>query len=57
MFSSLCTNSEMVMHVDDLDATIQMMLYMDRSYTKVYSSAPTLELRDKVVAVQTHRVV
>lgn len=36
------------MRVDELDATIQMMLYTDQSYSKAYSSAPTIELRDKV---------
>lgn len=36
------------MRVDELDATIQMMLYTDHTYTKVYSSAPTIELRNKV---------
>ncbi|KAM9351944.1 zona pellucida glycoprotein d [Symphorus nematophorus] len=41
-------SSETVMRVDELDATIQMMLYTDHSYTKAYSSAPTIELRDKV---------
>ncbi|XP_059191510.1 zona pellucida glycoprotein d [Centropristis striata] len=41
-------SSETVMRVDDLDATIQMMLYTDRSYSKAFSSAPTIELRDKV---------
>ncbi|XP_037306523.2 zona pellucida glycoprotein d [Pungitius pungitius] len=40
--------SEMVMHVDELDANIQMMLYTDQSYSKAYSSAPTIGLRDKV---------
>lgn len=40
--------SETVMRVDELDATIQMMLYTDHTYTKVYSSAPTIELRNKV---------
>ncbi|XP_035521220.1 zona pellucida glycoprotein d [Morone saxatilis] len=39
---------ETVMRVAELDATIQMMLYTDHSYTKAYSSAPTIELRDKV---------
>lgn len=43
------TNSETVMHVDELDATIQMMLYTDHMYTQPYRSAPTIELRDKVV--------
>ncbi|XP_044049029.1 zona pellucida glycoprotein d [Siniperca chuatsi] len=41
-------STETVMRVDDLDATIKMMLYTDHSYTKAYSSAPTIELRDKV---------
>ncbi|XP_041794476.1 zona pellucida glycoprotein d [Chelmon rostratus] len=41
-------SSETVMRVDELDATIQMMLYTDHSYTEAYSSAPTIELRDKV---------
>uniref|UniRef100_A0A3P8TY13 Zona pellucida glycoprotein d n=1 Tax=Amphiprion percula TaxID=161767 RepID=A0A3P8TY13_AMPPE len=41
-------SSEMVMRVDELDATIQMMLYKDHTYTKAYTSAPTIELRDKV---------
>ncbi|XP_034540893.1 zona pellucida glycoprotein d isoform X2 [Notolabrus celidotus] len=41
-------STETVMRVDDLDATVQLMLYTDRSYTKAYSSAPTIELRDKV---------
>lgn len=41
-------DSETVMRVDDLDATIQMMLYTDHTYTKAYTSAPSIELRDKV---------
>lgn len=41
-------DSETVMRVDELDATIQMMLYTDHTYTKAFSSAPTIELRDKV---------
>ncbi|XP_042352507.1 zona pellucida glycoprotein d [Plectropomus leopardus] len=41
-------STEAVMRVDDLDATIQMMLFTDRSYSKAYTSAPTIELRDKV---------
>uniref|UniRef100_A0A3B4VH35 Zona pellucida glycoprotein d n=1 Tax=Seriola dumerili TaxID=41447 RepID=A0A3B4VH35_SERDU len=41
-------SSEKVMRVDELDATIQMMLYTDHTYTKAFSSAPTIELRDKV---------
>lgn len=48
LVSSVCADSETVMHVDELDATIQMMLYTDYTYTKVYSSAPTIELRNKV---------
>ncbi|XP_034391544.1 zona pellucida glycoprotein d [Cyclopterus lumpus] len=41
-------SSEMVMHVDELDAKIQMMLYTDQSYSEAYTSSPTIELRDKV---------
>ncbi|XP_049928595.1 zona pellucida glycoprotein d [Epinephelus moara] len=41
-------STETVMRVDELDATIQMMLYTDQSYSEAYSSAPTIELRDKV---------
>ncbi|CAJ1057251.1 zona pellucida glycoprotein d isoform X2 [Xyrichtys novacula] len=41
-------SAETVMRVDDLDATVQLMLYTDNSYTKAYSSAPSIELRDKV---------
>lgn len=36
------------MRVDDLDATVQLMLYTNRYYTKAYSSSPAIELRDKV---------
>ncbi|XP_071771042.2 zona pellucida glycoprotein d [Centroberyx gerrardi] len=41
-------SSETVMRVDELDATVQMMLYTDHTYTEAYSRAPTIELRDKV---------
>ncbi|XP_040894764.1 zona pellucida glycoprotein d [Toxotes jaculatrix] len=41
-------SSETVMRVDELNATIQMMLYTDHTYTKPFRSAPTIELRDKV---------
>ncbi|KAM6937365.1 zona pellucida glycoprotein d [Xenentodon cancila] len=41
-------SSEMVMHVDEMDATVQMTLYSDHSYAKAYTSTPTIELRDKV---------
>ncbi|TDH09174.1 hypothetical protein EPR50_G00083800 [Perca flavescens] len=47
-FPVIPSSSETVMHVDELDATIQMMLYTDDSYSKAHSSAPTIELRDKV---------
>ncbi|XP_072291144.1 zona pellucida glycoprotein d [Eucyclogobius newberryi] len=40
--------SETVVRVDELDATIQMMLYTDHSYSTAYSRAPTIELGDKV---------
>ncbi|KAM9854307.1 zona pellucida glycoprotein d [Aulostomus maculatus] len=41
-------SSEMVIKMQELDATIQMMLYTDDTYTEAYKSAPTIELRDKV---------
>ncbi|KAK5928431.1 hypothetical protein CgunFtcFv8_013496 [Champsocephalus gunnari] len=41
-------SSEAVIRVDELDATIELMLYTDQSYSKAYSSSPTIELRDKV---------
>ncbi|XP_008309362.1 zona pellucida glycoprotein d [Cynoglossus semilaevis] len=41
-------SSEMVVRVDELDATIQMLLYTDHTYTKAFTSAPTIELRDNV---------
>ncbi|KAM8860790.1 zona pellucida glycoprotein d [Synchiropus picturatus] len=41
-------SSETVMRVDDLDATIQMMLFTDETYSSAFTSAPTIELRDKV---------
>ncbi|KAA8590089.1 hypothetical protein FQN60_014023, partial [Etheostoma spectabile] len=43
----------MVMRVDELDATIQMTLYTDDSYSDAYSSAPTIELGDKWVLGHT----
>uniref|UniRef100_A0A3Q3MDZ5 Zona pellucida glycoprotein d n=2 Tax=Mastacembelus armatus TaxID=205130 RepID=A0A3Q3MDZ5_9TELE len=41
-------SSEKVMHFEEIDATIQMMVYTDHTFTKAFSSAPTIELRDKV---------
>ncbi|KAM9807761.1 zona pellucida glycoprotein d [Neosynchiropus ocellatus] len=41
-------SSETVMRVDELDATIQMMLFTDETYLSAFTSAPTIELRDKV---------
>ncbi|XP_041853227.1 zona pellucida glycoprotein d isoform X2 [Melanotaenia boesemani] len=41
-------SSEMMMHVDEMEATIQMMLYLDHSFTEAYTTTPTIELRDKV---------
>uniref|UniRef100_A0A672I816 Matrix metallopeptidase 15a n=1 Tax=Salarias fasciatus TaxID=181472 RepID=A0A672I816_SALFA len=41
-------SSETVMHVDELDATIQMLLYTDKTFARAYSSLPSIELRDKV---------
>ncbi|XP_068594987.1 zona pellucida glycoprotein d [Brachionichthys hirsutus] len=40
--------SETVLQIDELEATIQMILYTDESYTEAYSSAPSIELRNKV---------
>ncbi|XP_072241218.1 zona pellucida glycoprotein d [Leuresthes tenuis] len=47
-FPVLPISSEMVMHADEMDATVQMMLYSDLTYSKPFTSAPTIELRDKV---------
>ncbi|XP_061630968.1 zona pellucida glycoprotein d [Phyllopteryx taeniolatus] len=41
-------SSEAMVRVDELEATIRMMLYMDHSYTTAFSSAPTVELGDQV---------
>uniref|UniRef100_A0A8D3ALE4 Zona pellucida glycoprotein d n=1 Tax=Scophthalmus maximus TaxID=52904 RepID=A0A8D3ALE4_SCOMX len=41
-------SSEMVLRVDELDAVIQLMLYKDHTYTKAFTSSPTIELQDKV---------
>ncbi|XP_037622699.1 zona pellucida glycoprotein d [Sebastes umbrosus] len=46
-------SSETVMRVHELDASIQMMLYTDHSYSEAYSSAPSIELRDKVYVAVT----
>ncbi|XP_074521179.1 uromodulin-like isoform X1 [Halichoeres trimaculatus] len=47
-FQIIPFSTETVMRVDDLDARVQLILYTDHSYTKAYSSAPAIELRDKV---------
>uniref|UniRef100_A0A3Q2VRQ2 Zona pellucida glycoprotein d n=1 Tax=Haplochromis burtoni TaxID=8153 RepID=A0A3Q2VRQ2_HAPBU len=47
-FSVSPISSETVMRVDELEAKIRMMLYTDHTYTKPYTSSPTIELRDKV---------
>ncbi|XP_056272253.1 zona pellucida glycoprotein d [Pseudoliparis swirei] len=47
-FPVLYFSSEMVMHVEEVDAKIHMMLYTDQSYSQAYTSSPTIELRDKV---------
>ncbi|XP_077596487.1 zona pellucida glycoprotein d [Stigmatopora nigra] len=41
-------SSEAMVRVDELEATIQIMLYTDHSYTTAFSSAPTIELGDQV---------
>lgn len=40
--------SETVMHANELDVTIQMKLYADQTYTKAFTTAPTIELGEKV---------
>ncbi|XP_061773033.1 zona pellucida glycoprotein d [Nerophis ophidion] len=40
--------SEAMVRVDELEAIIQMSLYTDQSYTQAFTSAPTIELGDKV---------
>ncbi|CAL9697183.1 unnamed protein product [Knipowitschia caucasica] len=40
--------SETVVRVEELEATIQMMLYTDHSYNQPYTFAPSIELGDKV---------
>ncbi|RVE72344.1 hypothetical protein OJAV_G00060990 [Oryzias javanicus] len=47
-FPVIPVSSEMVMHVDEMDATIQMMLYSDHTYTEAFTVSPTIELREKV---------
>ncbi|XP_067359025.1 zona pellucida glycoprotein d isoform X2 [Channa argus] len=47
--------SEAVIHADEVDITIQMMLYTDHTFTKAFSSAPTIELSDKVYVEVTVR--
>ncbi|XP_058502104.1 zona pellucida glycoprotein d [Solea solea] len=46
-------STEMVVRVDELDATIQMLLYTDHTYTQAFVSAPTIELRDEVYVAVT----
>lgn len=43
-----CVNSETLMRVDDLDATVKMLLYTDETYTNAIVSSPVIELREKV---------
>lgn len=42
--SSLRTDRDIVMRVDDLDATIQMHLCHDENYTKIYDVSQDIEL-------------
>lgn len=44
----VCLYSETLMRVDDLDATVKMLLYTDETYTSAIVSAPVIELREKV---------
>lgn len=36
------------MRVDDLDATVKMLLYTDETYSNAIVSAPVIELREMV---------
>lgn len=40
-------DSETLMRVHDLDATVKMLLYTDETYTNAIVSAPVIELRQK----------
>ncbi|XP_063053248.1 zona pellucida glycoprotein d [Engraulis encrasicolus] len=40
--------SETIMRIDDLDAKVEMSLFKDHTYTDAFSSAPMLQLRDRV---------
>ncbi|XP_032402357.1 zona pellucida glycoprotein d isoform X1 [Xiphophorus hellerii] len=41
-------SSQMVMQVEETDATIQMLLFADSSFSRAFSGTPTIELRDPV---------
>ncbi|KAJ8247358.1 hypothetical protein GJAV_G00245480 [Gymnothorax javanicus] len=46
-FPVIPASSEAVMRVNELDATIVMLLYKDQNYTEAFSKSPVLHLRDK----------
>ncbi|XP_015229576.1 PREDICTED: uromodulin-like [Cyprinodon variegatus] len=41
-------SSEMMMRIDEMEATIQMLLYADHTFTNAYTHTPTIELNHKV---------
>ncbi|XP_013889501.1 zona pellucida glycoprotein d [Austrofundulus limnaeus] len=47
-FPVLPISSETMMQINEMDATIRMLLYSDETYLKAYMVTPTIELRDKV---------
>ncbi|KAL2093828.1 hypothetical protein ACEWY4_011140 [Coilia grayii] len=47
-FQIIPFSSETVVRVDDLDATVEMTLFEDHTYMDVFSSAPNIQLGDKV---------
>lgn len=45
------------MRVHELDATIDMKLYTDHTFTEAYSTSPTIELRDEVGGQEQERLL
>ncbi|XP_036400086.1 zona pellucida glycoprotein d [Megalops cyprinoides] len=47
-FPIIPLSSEVLMWVNEVEATVEMLLYTDETYSEAFSSAPVLHLRDKV---------
>ncbi|XP_064193416.1 zona pellucida glycoprotein d isoform X1 [Anguilla rostrata] len=47
-FPVIPASSEAVMRINELDATVEMVLYKDKTYTEALAKSPVLQLRDKV---------